>query len=101
MTVKWLLKISKLRKAERHSVLPVLLIFSVLVFASSSTAGAQASSTPGRTIAGAASCPTGGTEQTGNRASAQIPVYESWYFYLALMFVGITLTAHRFLRLRG
>jgi signal transduction histidine kinase len=94
---KWLLKISTLRKAEHHSVLPVLLL-SVLVFVSPRVAGAQPSSTPSKSTTSTASCTAGVTEQSGKQGSAQIPLYESWYFYLALLFIGITLPAHLFRR---
>lgn len=32
------------------------------------------------------------------KASASVPIYQSWYFYLALLFIGITLPAHLFRR---
>jgi signal transduction histidine kinase len=31
-------------------------------------------------------------------SAAPVPIYESWYFYLALLFIGITLPAHLFRR---
>jgi signal transduction histidine kinase len=47
--------------------------------------------------AGATPCQAGAAA-AGNGASSAVPVYESWYFYLALLFIGITLPAGLFRR---
>jgi signal transduction histidine kinase len=130
--VHWLLKSAKIRRLEHRSVLPVLLLVSLLASAplsparaqtrgtivtvlvdavvpatlllpgeserSAGSAGLNTTSTPSKVTTSTAPCTDSNAGAQDNRGSARIPLYESWYFYLALLFVGITLPASLFRR---
>jgi signal transduction histidine kinase len=61
-----------------------------------STAGASHAANPAACGATASSTPY--PKNTPPVPVDQAPVYQSWYFYLALLFIGITLPAHLFRR---
>lgn len=79
-------------------VVPAMFLLSVEGERSAIAAGVKASPNLNTSTTTVAPCTNTNAGTHDDRGSVQIPLYESWYFYLALLFIGITLPAHLFRR---